>query len=259
VISAFNGDKRYDQFVREQLAGDLLPAADDAARNEQIIATGFLSLGPKMLAEDDPVKMEMDIIDEQIDTVGRTFMGLTLGCTRCHDHKYDPIRMADYYGLAGIFKSTKTMDHFRVVARWHERPIGPKADVERRQAQEKAIAEIKGSLDRLSRLADKPEVGDRIKRLREELAALEKSLPALPEAMAVDEGGITNVRIHLRGNHLTQGQEMPRRFPQIIAGSNQPPIASKRSGRRELADWLTRPEHPLTSRVMVNRIWKWHF
>ncbi len=72
--------------------------------HERLIATGFLVLGPKMLAEDDPVKMEMDIIDEQVDTVGRVFMGLTLGCARCHDHKFDPIPTADYYGLAGIFK-----------------------------------------------------------------------------------------------------------------------------------------------------------
>ena len=259
VAAAFNKDKPYDQFIREQLAGDLLLAVDDAERNEHLIATGLLSLGPKMLAEDDSVKMEMDIVDEQVDTVGRTFMGLTLGCARCHDHKYDPIRIADYYALAGIFKSTKTMDHFRVVARWHERPIGPKADVERRQAQEEAIAEIKTALDRLSKLADKPEVETRVKRLREELAALEKSLPVLSEAMAVEEGRIANIRIHLRGNHLTLGPEVARQFPRIIAGLNQRPIDPKRSGRQELADWLTRPDHPLTSRVMVNRIWKWHF
>ena len=75
-----------------------------------------------MLAEDDPVKMEMDIIDEQVDTVGRVFMGLTLGCARCHDHKFDPIPTTDYYGLAGIFKSTKTMENHKVVAMWQEQP-----------------------------------------------------------------------------------------------------------------------------------------
>ena len=86
-------------------------------------ATGFLVLGPKMLAEDDPMKMEMDIIDEQVDTVGRVFMGLTLGCARCHDHKFDPIPTADYYSLAGIFKSTKSMRNHTVVAMWNERAL----------------------------------------------------------------------------------------------------------------------------------------
>ena len=105
------------------------PDADTAA--DRLIATGFLCVGPKMLAEDDPVKMEMDIIDEQVDTLGRAFLGLTMGCSRCHDHKFDPLPTADYYALAGIFKSTKTMDNFRVVARWQERPIASPADHEK--------------------------------------------------------------------------------------------------------------------------------
>lgn len=123
VIDSFNADVPFDQFVREQIAGDLLPAADDAAKWKNIVATGFLSIGAKMLAEDDPVKMEMDIIDEQIDTLGRAFCGLTLGCARCHDHKFDPVSAAEYYALAGIFKSTQTMENFKVVANWHERPL----------------------------------------------------------------------------------------------------------------------------------------
>src|SRR5262249_9411562 len=116
VIAAFNRDLPYDRLVREQLAGDLLPTAtSEEERAERIIATGFLALGPKMLAEDDPVKMEMDIVDEQVDTLGKVFLGLTLGCARCHDHKFDPLPTADYYSLAGVFKCTLTMDNFRVV------------------------------------------------------------------------------------------------------------------------------------------------
>jgi len=141
VVDAFNSDKPYDQFLREQIAGDLLPdessssaTTEDSATREQqrfarTVATGFLTLGPKMLAEDDPVKMEMDIVDEQLDTVGAAFLGLTLGCARCHDHKFDPISTADYYALAGIFKSTRTMDNFKVVAQWHERPLGTAAEI----------------------------------------------------------------------------------------------------------------------------------
>ena len=113
-------DKPYDTFLIEQLAGDLLPADSQAQRHEQLIATGFLSIGPKVLAEVDEAKMQMDIVDEQIDTVGRVFLGLTLGCARCHDHKFDPIDTADYYGLAGIFKSTRTMETYKKVAKWHE-------------------------------------------------------------------------------------------------------------------------------------------
>ncbi len=129
VIAAFNKDKPYNQFLQEQLAGDLLPATEDLKTQfERWTATGFLSLGAKMLAEDDPVKMQMDIVDEQLDTTARAFMGLTVGCARCHDHKFDPIPTADYYSLAGIFKSSKTMEHFKVVAKWNEYVLAPKAD-----------------------------------------------------------------------------------------------------------------------------------
>jgi hypothetical protein len=156
VIRAFNQDKPFDRFIHEQLAGDLLPEAGDS--NEQFerwTATGFLSLGAKMLAEDDPVKMEMDIIDEQVDTVGRAFMGLTIGCARCHDHKFDPIPQADYYSLAGIFKSTRTMENFKVVAKWHEHILAPKQDREhlaaheaRIEAKTKEIAKLTGAANK---------------------------------------------------------------------------------------------------------------
>ncbi len=141
VIDALNVDKPYDTFVMEQLAGDLL--ADDhgdmARRREQLIATGFLAMGPKVLAESDKKKMEMDIIDEQIDSLGRTFMALTLGCARCHDHKFDPIATEDYYALAGIFKSTKTMESLKTIARWHENSL---ATPEEEQQHRKLAADI---------------------------------------------------------------------------------------------------------------------
>ena len=140
VIHAFNKDKPYDQFIQEQLAGDLLPDTGDLKTTfERWTATGFLSLGAKMLAEDDPVKMEMDIVDEQLDTTSRVFMGLTVGCARCHDHKFDPIPQADYYSMAGIFKSSKTMENFKVVAKWHEYVLASKADRDRLQAHEAKV------------------------------------------------------------------------------------------------------------------------
>lgn len=144
VIAAFNKDKPFDRFLTEQVAGDLLPEpASLEEQYERWTATGFLSLGGKMLAEDDPVKMQMDIVDEQLDTTMRAFMGMTVGCARCHDHKFDPIPAKDYYALAGIFKSSKTMEHFKVVAKWHEYVLAPKEDRERLAAHEARI-EAKG-------------------------------------------------------------------------------------------------------------------
>ena len=150
VVRAMNRDLPFDQFVREQLAGDLL--ADTRAASlatDRLTATGFLGLGAKMLAEDDPVKMQMDIIDEQIDTIGRTFMGMTMGCARCHDHKFDPISAHDYYAMAGIFKSTKTMENFRVVARWQERPLATPEAERRQKEHEKKIASAKAEVSQL--------------------------------------------------------------------------------------------------------------
>ena len=213
VIAAWNADKTYDQFVTEQLAGDLLPAAaDESLRYERLIATGFLALGPKFLAEKDPRKMEMDIIDEQIDTFGRVLMGLTLGCARCHDHKFDPISTEDYYGLAGIFKSTRTMEHFIKFARWYENPLPGKDSAD-------------------------------------------KSLTAL----GATEREVVDVPVHRGGSHRDLGVTVPRRFPRVLAGDQQQPFGPHRSGRLRLARWLFAADHPLTARVMVNRLWRWHF
>ncbi|MDA1311981.1 MAG: DUF1549 domain-containing protein [Acidobacteria bacterium] len=152
VIAAFNKDKPYDQFIHEQLAGDLLPEPPDLeTQYEHWTATGFLSLGAKMLAEDDPVKMQMDIIDEQLDTIGRAFMGLTIGCARCHDHKFDPIPTQDYYSLAGILKSSKTMEDFNVVANWHEYVLAPKQDREDLKAHQEKIKAKNDEIGKITR------------------------------------------------------------------------------------------------------------
>ncbi|MCX6368656.1 MAG: DUF1549 domain-containing protein [Armatimonadetes bacterium] len=474
VINSVNADKPIDRFIQEQLAGDLIPGAGDSG----IIATGYLALGPKMLAEDDPVKQELDIIDEQVDTLGKTFIGLTIGCARCHDHKFDPIPARDYYALAGIFKSTKTMLNFKNMADWNERPLASKEDQDKlaaieaqiktrrddankqREAAEKALlaqvrpqtaayekaarqllatqkaatalsatipvpdgavpagvilreaedftrgnvnkdrggfgkeigvlvnaeqypnrteyevsvptagpyqldlryasgdpracriyvngalvassaagkvtggfypqhqkwfaegvfalkagtntiklerdsyfphidklllisrpdAPLTQSLETLAaeatllpelvaelaerikdekeirlELPDKPDrlfpkdVQAELKRLDDERVALEKSRPELPRAMAVSEGTPTNLKVHLRGNYLTLGEECVRRFPTAISGENQPALPMASSGRLELAQWLTDAKNPLTARVFVNRVWRWRF
>ena len=277
VVAAMNGDVPYDRFVQEQIAGDLLPAADEAARRRQRTATGFLALGPKVLAEPDPRKMEMDIIDEQIDTLGRVFMGLTLGCARCHDHKFDPISMEDYYALAGIFKSTKTMEHFKIIARWYEHPMEEAADLARKAehdgrvaAQKKLIQTTIDAAIQALRSAGKP-VPEKpepafpeatrmlLKSQREALASLEKAAPDMPGAMGVTEGEVQSLPIHLRGSHLTLGKKVERNFPAVLTGGGRQALPAQQSGRLELARWLSSPEHPLTARVMVNRVWRWHF
>ena len=114
VVSAFNNDLPFDQFVREQIAGDLLDAPDAAPVNTRgIVATGFLAVGPMALAQRDPIQKKYDVVDEQIDTTSKAFLGLTVACARCHDHKFDPILTTDYYALAGIFASTRTFDDWR--------------------------------------------------------------------------------------------------------------------------------------------------
>ncbi|MEQ9411360.1 MAG: DUF1553 domain-containing protein [Fuerstiella sp.] len=109
VIRSFNNDKPFDQLVREHIAGDLLPAETAAQHDDQVTGVGYLTLGPTNYEQQDKELLRMEVVDEQIDTLGRTFLGLTLGCARCHDHKFDPIPTADYYALAGIFRSTKTL------------------------------------------------------------------------------------------------------------------------------------------------------
>ncbi len=259
VIDRFNADWPFDRFLIEQLAGDLLPETpgeSSVARHARIIATGFLTLGPKMLAEDDPLKQQMDIIDDQIETLGRAFLGLSLGCARCHDHKFDPIPTSDYYALAGIFKSTQVMLSFRVDSKWNARALGP-ASLEQR------LSQLEGALDRLDRILV---LGDRnaiSAKQREAYAAeLEKvraEYRTIPKAMAVNDGRGSDLEIFLRGNHLTRGPRVPRRFPRIVAGFNQPPLGDAGSGRLALARWMASRTNPLTARVLVNRVWQSHF
>ena len=279
VVQSLNEDKPYDEFLVEQLAGDLLdPSGDLSRRNNRLIATGFLVLGPKVLAEVDGAKMEMDIVDEQIDTIGRSLMGLTLGCARCHDHKFDPIGQDDYYGLAGIFKSTRTMESFKKVARWQENSIALPADTARKEQHEQLVSDKKEQIESQVAVAKRalnlpdgkttPQDFEKrfpqktkaeLKKLRDELKQLEKSAPVMPTAMGVVDGAVANAAVHLRGSHLTLGGVVPRRFPRVLSGDTQPSLPENSSGRLEFARWLTAPNHPLTARVMVNRIWRWHF
>ena len=270
VIASFNRDQPYDEFIKEQLAGDLLPESADAdLQRQRTIATGFLSLGPKVLAEVDETKMEMDIIDEQVETVGRAFMGLTLGCARCHEHKFDPISTEDYYALAGIFKSTKTMEHFTKIARWNEVDISTDAERAQQQrhaalikAKEAEIGKLKVEIEACSEAARAEALQTKLESLQTDLKNLQAAAPLGSYAMAVaDYDQATDLRVHIRGSFLSLGELVPRRFPEVFGTDedDRPEFPSNQSGRLELANWLVSDRHPLVSRVLVNRIWRWHF
>ena len=157
VIDAFNRDKPINQFLREQIAGDLLPAANQAHRDELLTATGFLVVGPKVLADRDQEKRRMDVVDEQVDTIGRSLLGLTLSCARCHDHKFDPIPTSDYYAMAGILFSTRTLDGFKlgnpIVSGWMLRPLGADGDARTLTAKEHA-KQLKATADQIKKAKD---------------------------------------------------------------------------------------------------------
>ena len=245
VISAFNADMPFDQFAIEQLAGDLLPQSGMSHK----VATGFLSVGPKMLACDDPEKMRMDIVDEQVDTTGRAFLGMTFGCARCHDHKFDPVSIEDYYGLAGIFKSTKTLVNYKVVAQWHTYDLSPE-DVKSAHRE----------IEKLRKQSKNKKLDDDARRnAKAALETLEAKTAAKTLIMAVTEDDVADVPVHLRGSYQTLGKSTPRQIPVVFQSTPVPKPNNKQSGRMELAQWIGSTNNPLTARVLANRLWRWHF
>ena len=146
VIESFNTDKPYDRFLREQVAGDLLPHQNVAQRQQQLVATTFLVLGNTNLEEQEKKQLDMDVVDEQLDVIGKAFLGQTIGCARCHDHKFDPIPTRDYYALAGILKSSKTLEHSNV-SKWLEFPLPlPPAEDKEFAAHDKAVAQLQAKI-----------------------------------------------------------------------------------------------------------------
>jgi hypothetical protein len=280
VTDCFNADVPFDRFVIEQIAGDLLAEGKPLNEANRLkIATGFLALGPKLLAEPDPVKMEMDMIDEQLDVIGQAFLGLTVGCARCHEHKSDPISMAEYYSLAGIFKSTVTIEEVKRPSRWLEHVLSSKKqqDLVAKhesfiEAQEKLIESFKDranqelvALGKVAKIPKNP-VSHYSEQTKNDLSALEQTLkkhesqrPELEYSMGVKDGNVTNLHIFLRGDPDVKGDLQTRGFLNLFPVKREDLPGENESGRLQLAHWVASVRNPLFARVIVNRVWRWHF
>jgi hypothetical protein len=267
VIDSFNHDKPYDEFLREQIAGDLLPATTLEEWREHVIATGFIASARRFSVE--PSSAMHLTIEDTLDTMTRTVLGLSMSCARCHDHKFDPITMQDYYGLYGIFSSTQ-FPYPGSEEKKRQRdfiPLLPQDEVEslagpflRKQTF------LQGEIERLDRaIAKARRTGEKLAELQLELKGVRQQLeqlwsnpPPIQTAYAVADGQPGNARLQKRGDPRQAGEEVPRGFLKILGGQELPKECAG-SGRLELAGWLTNPTNPLTARVIVNRIWQHHF
>jgi hypothetical protein len=275
VIAAFNSDKPYDQFIKEQLAGDLLPFKNEKERAEKQIATAFLAIGPKDHNERSPLQFSMDLADEQIDVTSQAFLGVTVGCARCHDHKFDPIPQKDYYALAGIFRSTDTeYGTFRVIQNNHpssliqlkpdseQTKVGEKLSDTRKEALNKQLADLKKERDDLFKNGAGNANQNQAIRLGIQIATAQNQLDSYdsdgqPKQLTMgarDRGGRgTDSRIFTRGEIDKPGEVAPRGYVQVL--SKKPLTIKTGSGRLELAEAIASQDNPLTARVMVNRVW----
>jgi len=263
IIDAFNENLPYDQLIRRQLAGDHLSADDSDERYANLVATGFLVLGPRNYINDDEEAFRMDGADEQLDTVGRVFLGMTVGCARCHDHKFDPVPMADYYALAGIFTSTETYDNIPTTTNFEWNDIGdPRVDPDGSllAKYEAANAVYRARTKQWARARNDPDFDtEKLKALAAERLALKEALPEKPAVVmgAVDAPQPDDEERRIRGNPHQLAEKVPRGFLRVTFADDTtaPDIPTSRSGRLELAEWIASPQNPLTARVYVNRVW----
>lgn len=273
LVEAFQSDKPFDRFIREQIAGDLLSAVSPQERRANLIATGFMVLGDVDINAIDKLKMEYDFIDSQVSKVGTVFLGMTLGCVRCHDHKFDAIGLQDYYAIAGIFRSTKTtfktrhgiwsnvnrvplpeLDEDREIAAKHDEKLAGW-----RQEKETLATESKALGDKSDAESNK-----RRNELTAEIAALELRIahgeyfhPGKPQALAMQDAETpADMRVTIRGNPHALGETTPRGLVRVAMWEPQTQIPAGQSGRLQLADWIASARNPLTARVAVNRIWQ---
>ncbi|MEX2287850.1 MAG: PSD1 and planctomycete cytochrome C domain-containing protein, partial [Planctomycetaceae bacterium] len=289
TIESFNADKPYDRFLREQIAGDVLPHHSIDERTANLAATGFLLLGDLSIVEADKAKLRVDTVDQQVDKIGRAMLGMTLGCARCHDHKFDPISQRDYYAVAGILNGTDSVGRapwgvwsFPTTIELPETAAGRTQREEKSKQHQERIdalrteqqraqnrnAEIEamlkkndapaaGSPARVALEHEQKDLNGRLPRLDAEIIHAEFFTPAIPLVFAVrDLPDAQDMHVTIRGNPHALGDSVPRGFPAFILPKRTEPIPTNQSGRLQLADWITSPENPLTPRVAVNRIWQ---
>ncbi|MDF1841017.1 MAG: PSD1 and planctomycete cytochrome C domain-containing protein, partial [Rubripirellula sp.] len=285
VIDAFNADKPFDRFVQEQLAGDLLPAKSDQKWAENLIATTFLAMGPKNVNEQNRVQFSADLIDEQIDATTRVFLGMSVACARCHDHKFDAIPQADYYAMAGIFGSMTTYfgnppSEFGSFSSAQARrssslllvPVEDPNPYDKSYTESELTelrSEITDLISQLSNLRrnrqqasgqnaarDRLRITNQIAQASAKLAVVDESGNPRTYCMGVQETQTpSDVRLLVRGEIDQPAQRIARGFPQVLCDQS-PRFSSDSSGRLELAQWIGSNENSLTARVMVNRIWQ---
>jgi hypothetical protein len=249
VIAAFNDDLPYDRFLVEQIAADKLPPGDD---KRPLAAMGFLTLGRRFL------NSTPDIIDDRIDVTMRGLEGLTVGCARCHDHKFDPIPMRDYYSLYGVFASSVEPKDLPTLGTPEPTPAYLAYEKELKALQ-RAVADYEEK--------NKEELQKRNRQVRDELRKLQKKVDTLkvthpgapPQAMVLtDSPQPVEPVVFLRGNPNNRGPAVPRQFLEVLSGEQRKPFTDG-SGRLELARAIASKDNPLTARVMVNRVWLHHF
>ncbi|HVX13408.1 MAG TPA: DUF1549 and DUF1553 domain-containing protein [Pirellulales bacterium] len=250
VIESLNADKPYDRFVREQLAGDEMTPADPAL----LVAAGFLRLGPvrRNAGNQEVAGSRNEVLTEMTNAVGSVFLGLTVGCARCHDHMFDPVLQSDYYRLEAFLAATHEHDvplaSDNEQAAWRERTEAVKADIQR----------VTRELEKLKQNSS----GDRSD-LQAQLVRLEAQLPPPLDAIcsvADDAAKRTAIHVLERGNWDKPGRPVGPRVPGVFLPEGAPELSPNLPNpRTSLADWLLEPNHPLAARVIVNRVWQYHF
>ena len=284
VVDAMNRDMPFDEFLKKQLAGDLLEASGPDERAENLVATGYLALGAKSHNSRDPREFSLNLVDEQIDAMSQGMLGLTVSCARCHDHKFDPIPIEDYYALAGIFLSTET--HFGTypgpgnnhtsellpLPEGADLPNGPRLAPEVQSTLERLVRRLEpepeppmsagGRMQRGQLSADERAAARRERLQRQQVAMVKDLLSRFDEdgnalqsnrlTMGAADGTTRDIAVLRRGELNQPGEVVERGIPEVFDHAIE---VGEGSGRLGLASWVASKENPLTARVWANRIW----
>jgi len=253
VINSLNEDKPFDQFLREQLAGDEMVEGEPTApkNRELLVAAGFHRLGAvrRNAGNQEVASSRNEVLTERTDIIGAAFLGLTVGCARCHDHKFDPIRQKDYYRLQSFLSASEETDV----------PLGgAMTPTEWRDSTKKLRGKLKGMRGKIS-LAPPEERA----KMEQEYAELEASLPPPPDNISTIHNNYeerTEIHVLNRGNFDQKGDAVGMRALGVLIPDNAEELpGDTENPRLILANWLADPDHPLTARVYANRIWTFHF